>query len=309
MQLWAYPEPWPTLYSPDCFAQLEPGALYWLTLEEVVAPLGDAGQAILRAAATKFAGPIRAVVAALGLWPVVYEVGSNTAMRWIRSTFRGSLGGSVEQFQHKIDWGIPGADPDPDEAAQLVIAGQLRTAWGAAFAAAAPNGLNTRFSASVKYLEVGVVKMTATEATEADGTGGNVAQANDTVWSAWAGTTGPAGTSAGLSLPFEVSCAVTLATDHRGPSGRGRFYLPPFAVGIMDAHGRFNVSELNTIGGQIGNFLVAAQTSTGLQPVVVSPRRLILNRVRRVEMGAVPDSQRRRRRSQQELRTVAWTQA
>lgn len=307
MQLWAYPEPWPTLTSDDCFRSLEPGVLYWQTLGEVVDLAGAAGGAILRAASTQFNGPIRAVVAALNAWPVVYEVGKGRAMRWIRCTMRGTLGGGVETFQHKTDWGIPGADPDPDEAAQQVLADKFRAAWSTAIGASPGGGLLGSLSASVKYIEVGVVKMTQTDATDSGGGGGNVAQANDTVWSMWPGTTGPVGTATSPSLPFEVSCAVTLQSSKRGASGRGRLYLPPFSTIGMVADGRYGIGVVQAAGDSVGKFFTDAMASTGLMPVVVSQRLVELHPVLSVNVGFVPDAQRRRRRSQAEARSTRWT--
>jgi len=82
--------------------------------------------------------------------------------------------------------------------------------------------------------------------------------------------------------------------------------MPPFYTGAMANAGMFNAT-CETVGTAFGNFVDGVKTETGLLPVVVSPRRQILNEVTSINVGHVPDSQRRRRKSQAEARTVVWS--
>lgn len=61
------------------------------------------------------------------------------------------------------------------------------------------------------------------------------------------------------------------------------------------------------MGTGLGDFFDSVKADHDLVPVVVSKRRLILNEITNVLVGAVPDSQRRRRRSQDEARVITWT--
>lgn len=236
--------------------------------------------------------------------PLLKKGTANTTMRWLRATYKGTLAG-VETFQHKLDLGQPGADPDISEEEALTMATALAASWKSAFNEYQTNITNPE----VKYTEVGVAQITQTDASDAEGEGGNPEYAFATQWFAYPLGEEAVGTAVTASLPFEVACAITLLTDHRGPSGRGRFYLPPFSGSVMAAAGRFNTTALGNVGTAIGHHLDDIKTDLDVVPVVVSGRRLILNEIKQVLIGGVPDSQRRRRRSQDEARLTAWTSA
>lgn len=232
-------------------------------------------------------------------------------MRWIKTIYAGTLGAG-EQFQHQINFGHPGADPDPTEAECVALASYFATKW-AAFLASTPAGLGgvpvtSMFSPEVKYTKVGIVKETQTDGTSSDGSGGNLEQAFPTAWAQINGTTGIAGSATGThSLPYEVACAVSLHTDHVGPSGRGRTYFPPFYIGMMADGGNFVLGQVTGLGLALGGFFEAVEDDSDLMPVVVSRRRIILNEVRHITVGIVPDSQRRRRWAMPENPVTAWS--
>lgn len=287
------------------------GDWYVTTLGEIVLGSSSTAEQWLAAAGRAAAGLPGLPLSAAGQWPVIYEVGKSNFMRWIKSTFSGTIGG-VETFQHAINWGKPGDDPDMSEAEALAFAGDLRAAWSdAAVHAVSSTGatLLSLMNPTVKYREVGVTVCTQTTGTAADGTGGNLEQEFTTQWSPYSVGVEPTGATPTPSLPYEVSCAVTLQTDHRGPSGRGRLYLPPFHTGMMGADGHWASSVMRCAGEAIGTLFDAITSTHDLVPVVVSRRRIILNEIRAVEVGTVPDSQRRRRRSQDEGRTAFWSAA
>lgn len=241
-------------------------------------------------------------ITSLGNWPVIYEVGKVNAMRWISTVFRGTLGG-VDQFQHGINFGVPGDDPTLGESEAPAYAEGLAGRWAATmgilFNSCAPD---------VVYTEVGVTQKTQTSATDSDGNGGNTEQDYPTAFYAWPTASQPKGVVGAKSLPYEVSCAVTLQTDTRGPRGRGRLYLPPFATALVQGGGgKFADVDLNAIGDALGTFFEAHLAAEGHVPVVVSQRAVQLHEVTSIKMGHVPDSQRRRRRSVPEAPIIAWT--
>jgi hypothetical protein len=72
-----------------------------------------------------------------------------------------------------------------------------------------------------------------------------------------------------LNAPSEVSCVLTLRTNHRGRRYRGRIFLPPFAADCFDANGQV---VAGIAAGQIANFagLTAALVPLQWVPVVAS---------------------------------------
>jgi len=303
----AYPEPW-VLVSGEPTAGEEGD--WWVTDLANIVVGQDAWKAqLLVSLAELFTGPIVPFVGAIGRWPVIFEQGKSggSYVRWIKSTMRGTLGG-VEQFQFGINWGNPGSDPDIDETEALALAQVLGTQWGLAFSAAQTGvGTTALFSPDVVFTEVGVTQCTQTSGTNADGSGGNLEQDFETAWWAYPTATRPTGSQSYPPLPYEVACAVTFHTDKRGPSGRGRAYLPPFATPVMVTGGKFDTIPVHVAGDLFKRFFANVEGATTYEPVVVSRRRIVLNTINQITVGVIPDSQRRRRRSQDEAPYVAWT--
>lgn len=304
-QRYGFPETW-VLVSGDP-TEGDAGDWYVTTLGHVAGLQNQTVTQLLLAIGREFTGPIASFVSAASQWPVIYEVGRTNHMRWISSVFRGQLG-STEQFQFGLNWGNPGSDPDPNEAETLAFAETLRTQWAANWTANQPTSSPaSMFTAQVKFVEVGATVKTQTDATGADGSGGNLEQKFDTQWAPWTVGSESKGTASGFALPYEVACALTLQTDKRGPSGRGRIYLPPFYTGVMATEGKFEATAPNVLAYMLGAFFEDVESATGHVPIVVSRRRIVLNEVTSVNVGYVPDAQRRRRRSQDEARTTQWT--
>lgn len=107
-----------------------------------------------------------------------------------------------------------------------------------------------------------------------------------------------AGGVAGLFLPLQVTLAVSLVTDRRGPTGRGRFYLPAPAMGIFpDA--RFSVADVTGIRDSVATMCTAINDQPGVdfndQVVCVASSKGYNTPVAAVRMGRVPDTIRTRR--------------
>lgn len=302
----AHPEPWVLICGEPTEGDSD---TWWVT--NIATASGLSGAALLELVAQLLPKMNPAVAAAVGaghLYPVIYSPGEGLVMKWIRSTMVGELGGGVEQFQWKIDWGNPGSDPTMDEAGALAFADDLASKFAAAFVASL--GVLGSYAAlvasDVKYTEVGVVPWTQTAAKNADGTGGDAAQDFETVWHTYPTATRPSGTG-GVALPYEVACAVTLQTDTRGQRGRGRLYLPPYGVNSMQTGGVFTATTVSVSGEFIQKIFDDMKAAhAGIVPVVVSQRAKQLHEVTSIQTGRVPDSQRRRRRSQSEAPTVQW---
>ena len=63
----------------------------------------------------------------------------------------------------------------------------------------------------------------------------------------------------------QVSLAVSLNTDRRGPSGKGRFFLPQPAVGINPADGfRMSATDAAAINGSVEEFVEALNNQPGI---------------------------------------------
>lgn len=304
VQVLAFPELWVLVRGTP--SEGAPGDWYVGTLAQLALELNETVEQVATRFASLFTGPVAAFAGTLGNWPVIYEVGKVNAMRWIKSTIRGTLG-TVEQFQFQMCFGNPGNDPDYGEADCLAFSTDLRNEIGVQWIRQNHGQLmRGAFSPDVKLVEVGTVTETITSAVNADGSGGNLEQPFMTQWAAWPVNSQPVGGGLG-QLPYEVACAITLQTDHRGPSGRGRFYLPTFAASTMTAGGRFDANYTTDQAMHWGEIMATVGTLHSLKPIVVSKRRLILNEVTSVNAGSVPDSQRRRRRSQPEARVTGWT--
>jgi hypothetical protein len=273
---------------------------YWGNLGDFVVSLPDAAQS----AVSRILSVVSEVAAeALGdalLIPLVKKGTANINMKWLRTTYRGTLGPD-EQFQHKLDWGHPGADPSTSEAEALTIAQTISASFLADFWGGPTNEstVHAAFPPDVVYTEVGVVLL------ELNSNGGKPTETYGTQWFMYPAAGRPAGTG-GNSLPYEVSCCVSTQTDHRGQSGRGRFYLPPFHTQQVLGGGKYTSAQVGSIAAAFGHHIETVKTGTGLVPVVVSQTHQILNEITSLNVGVIPDSQRRRRRSLDEARVIAW---
>lgn len=113
------------------------------------------------------------------------------------------------------------------------------------------------------------------------------------------------------SLPFEVSPCITLRTATATARGRGRFYLPPPVRSQVGGDGIFNSTLVST--GTTGAAGAAAEAMNNFKtnnpgvPVVISKVGGVIatHAITSVEIGNVPDSQRRRRNRLVETRTSA----
>ena len=111
-----------------------------------------------------------------------------------------------------------------------------------------------------------------------------------------------AGADTGETLPPQVALAVTLRTALATRAGRGRIYLPPFAVSQM-TNGRMNATNkgttLTAVKGMFDTLI-----SDGHTPVLYGRTAHTVTPITQLALGDVFDTQRRRRDSYVETYTT-----
>jgi hypothetical protein len=81
------------------------------------------------------------------------------------------------------------------------------------------------------------------------------------------------GTSTGAALPGEVAIAVRFVTTNRGPSGRGRVYLPGWATTALTTGDVILAATVTAINTWMANTVFPAITSAVGAPVLGLPAR------------------------------------
>jgi hypothetical protein len=204
-----------------------------------------------------------------------------------RVTFGGTFGPvatAVEQWSFRLNINRTASVGAPVE-----VANAMRDAW--------QTHLGNRCRARVRLTQVKVAEIGA------DGKYGP--NGNPGIWSGDIAATGGDNTL----VPNQIALAISLTTDQRGPSSRGRFFLP-LPVYAADPDGRLDVASAGTIRAAAAAFLnavnVAASNGTPLAPrkVGILSVRGTNPEVTGVRVGRVPDTMRSRRRSMLEEHTA-----
>jgi hypothetical protein len=108
----------------------------------------------------------------------------------------------------------------------------------------------------------------------------------------------PGGTLSGLFYPPQVALAVSLMTARRGPTGKGRFFLPATTVNL-DPASTIPIADAEAVRGSVQTFLNALNNlpgfdNTGSRVVVASSKGYNTD-VNGVRVGRVLDTIRSRR--------------
>lgn len=111
-----------------------------------------------------------------------------------------------------------------------------------------------------------------------------------------------AGTAVEETLPAQCATVISLRTAFATRSGRGRFYLPPLGVGVLDG-GRLSAAAISNLDAAFTAFFDAYVTA-GLSPVVRNRTLHESTTVTEARVGDVIDTQRRRRNKLQEAYTL-----
>lgn len=235
-------------------------------------------------------------------------------MRWARVTVHGKLG-TVEEVAHTFTLRTaPTPDIDRAPADLKALADAVRDAWVAFLATPGSGGgpaISTYLATGLVYDEVRAAYLEATAAGVRNPDRTVTLPRPDYIVKTQYSTFGAnVKGSASPELPYEVAMAVTLGTNQRGASARGRVYLGPFGQGILNASGGlFDRTRATQFGNALGvNFIDRINTTTGWQFQVVSRTHLGASPIQGTKVGVVPDSQRRRRRSQPEGSILTWGQ-
>lgn len=101
------------------------------------------------------------------------------------------------------------------------------------------------------------------------------------------------GVASGEMLPFQCATSVTWTTAFATRAGRGRIYLPPLAVSVIDT-GRLSAAAVTTIVTSI-NAMWAALDTGGLALSLYGATSHVTTPVTGGNVGDVIDTQRRRR--------------
>lgn len=198
-------------------------------------------------------------------------------MAHYRATVQGTLPGESFSFGMHLEGG--GGD----------VAG-AQTAWHAAIDALwtdATDGIEGLFAAQVSIVGDHVAELDALTGKQID---------------AAAGTFALAGTNAGQMLPNEVAAAITFRGAAPVRKQRGRAFMPPLAVGEL-LNGRFTAAAC---GRLLDGWVLAINQlqGAGFTPEIYHPDHtgtpIVL-----VDVGDVPDAQRRRRDKLIEVRVSA----
>lgn len=111
------------------------------------------------------------------------------------------------------------------------------------------------------------------------------------------------GVATGEMLPFQCASSISWRTALATRAGRGRIYLPPLAVSVLDT-GRLSAAAVSTIVDAAGQ-LTDSLDGAGLALILFGRTTFTQTPVTSLDVGNVIDTQRRRRNKLIEVRTSA----
>lgn len=287
------PEPWPDIPAGYAFGPewQPPGTIYTFTESQALARFAEHGH-------------LSGLLELYHLLRVIIINGTanwEMPMRYVRAQVHASLGAD-EDIIHSL--GLV------HSAASETITGQvihdLALVIGDCFHAfMTATGVQAAFSPDLTYDEVRVSYIEQTDGTAKDGSGGNQTTLIPTIVVPM--NTPISGNGGAKTLPYEVAMALTLNTDTRGPRTRGRTYLGGLDSVCLGTNGKFQSAVTGAIGAAYGAEVIETlHSDTAWRVNIISRRSASSREVQGLSVGVVPDSQRRRRRNQDEARTLAW---
>lgn len=168
------------------------------------------------------------------------------------------------------------------------------------------DGASQNIHHSVSYNQINISYIEQTQGTDKSGKGGDAKTLVPTIQVPWSPPQPGMGQSDPI-LPLEVAMCLTLQTDTRGASTRGRLYLGGLSSDAMGANGRFQGTRAQGVANSFGiNFVQAVHDHTTWRLNIVSRRHATGREVQGIAVGLVPDAQRRRRKSENEGYIQAW---
>lgn len=240
-------------------------------------------------------------------------------MRYVRLAIVGKLG-TVESITHTLGLRTaPVVDVDQDAAALQTLANQVRDIWTSWWNTPSVGGNRpaTFFHSSLQYTEVRAAYVSVPgpgtrQVLPAPPPPPGARKLRDKIVYNYptveylvrtqyanfaAGITG----TDSIALPYEVAACLSLDSGRRGPANRGRFYLGGLGTSIMGSSSEFDPTKMQNFASSFAiNVIKAINLGTGCDVHVVSRYWNDSIPVSAIRAGVVPDSQRRRRRSQPE---------
>jgi hypothetical protein len=166
-------------------------------------------------------------------------------------------------------------------------------------------GVATILSSQLVYNQINISYIEQNQGTDKSGKGGDQKTLVPTIQVPI--TPVHHGSAAAALLPYECALCLTLNTDTRGPTTRGRVYVGGLTTASLAANGLYSHNDIQNIAQVFGTEMVAGiHDNTTWRLNIVSRRTASAREVQGVSVGVVPDSQRRRRNSLAENRFQAW---
>jgi hypothetical protein len=153
----------------------------------------------------------------------------------------------------------------------------------------------------LRPIHPGYVHLRTVETREITASGAELKnEAGAFVGQGFAGNVASPGTSAFTAVyPPQTALVVSLVTGRAGPTGKGRFYLPPVGFALQTTDFMLSESNRTTVLTAVQGFLNAVVTTVGM-PLSVFSSKNYSSPVTGVKIGRTLDSQRSRRRSMTE---------
>ena len=244
--------------------------------------------------------------------------------------------GTLEELVHQFHLiGVRNGATVPANAGDLItLGGSLATIWASFMDTAVGYNNNTQkpkyfFTPELVYDELRLSVVEYLQVTDATHPRPNPVVHIPTQYVPIA--SGCAGTSNQTALPYEVAACITHLTNARGRSNKGRVYFGGLSTSCLALTGGVFYSQSGQInlpyylGYAYGtNWIQAVTSGTDYDLQVVSARSHVNNQgpknpngegawaapgskgIGGIKVGLVPDSQRRRRRSQLEQYSLQW---
>lgn len=227
------------------------------------------------------------------------------SFQYVSAQIHGKLG-TFEEVSHTLALVHSGTDAAPDtldEATLAGIGGGVVQAWTAFIQAA--NSTASPFSSSLVYDRVTVAAKTVAGPAPKTGSRKGLVR-NDGASVEVPFPTGVTG-SLNSQLPYQCALVLTLGTDKKGASFRGRVFLGGLANSMSPGpDGTLQAAAVAPIGAAFGTHVVEA-LSHGAWHVNIWSARLAAGReVQNVKIGTVIDTMRSRRKSLPENPAVVW---
>lgn len=287
------PEPWPALPDGYVFGpEWEPAGTTYL-FDEASAINRFAEHGSTWAEVLKHLGGLTRLIDGSATWRV--------PVRYARLQVHASLPGP-EEVIHSI------ALRPTDESVN--VSGQVLHDLAAAVAGYFTTWLSTsevgpNLSSELVYDYINISYIEQTTGTDKDGKGGDQKTLVPTIQVPFSPAKHAGGAAA--LLPYEVSCCLTLNTDTRGPSTRGRLYLAGLTTDFLGTEGMFATTKTRGVAARFGDSIIQPiHDNTTWRFNIISRRHATGREVQGVSVGQVPDSQRRRRNALQEANFQAW---